>query len=285
MNSRTVLQGCLILFLLGLTVRAGEKLPVIETHPHDLDCLIESGHIQGACCSEKGFYLSHQLGIDSFDWNGVHKKHITVPAHLGDIAYADGKIFGAFALRGKEIRKKYGSKGLIRVWNEDLDPLYERAVDDSLGCALVVGDTLYAGPDRFGKVAHSNCCIRTFDLNLNPKEEKTLQLGYSVVYGVQTMGTDGKEIILGHYGGSSRVTFDLKMIGTLRKHSGLCLSEGFGLVPKSVSRREIPVFFTVNAMGGNMHGWRADPKKNPPRIQIRFYEYSEGLFKDITDYR
>ena len=59
-------------------------------------------------------------------------------------------------------------------------------------------------------------------------------------------------------------------------------SEGFDLVPKSISKRETPVFFNVRALGGNMQGWRKDPANNPPRIQIRFSTYENGKFTDIT---
>ena len=59
-------------------------------------------------------------------------------------------------------------------------------------------------------------------------------------------------------------------------------SVGFGMVPKSVSKRDTPVFFKVCAMGGNMQGWRKDPVNNPPRIRIEFYEYKDGKFISIT---
>ena len=29
------------------------KIPAVYTVPHELDCLIKAGHIQGACCSEQ----------------------------------------------------------------------------------------------------------------------------------------------------------------------------------------------------------------------------------------
>jgi hypothetical protein len=40
-----------------------KKMPPVYTVPHELDMLLKAGHIQGACCSEQGVYLSHQLGI------------------------------------------------------------------------------------------------------------------------------------------------------------------------------------------------------------------------------
>ena len=103
------------------------------------------------------------------------------------------------------------------------------------------------------------------------------------------MATDGREILLGNYGAgkdkgnpqrytSTRLTPDLKVAGNLR----FFCAEGFGRVPASVARRDTPVFFVVKALGGNMQGWRKDPKGNPPRIRLSFYEYANGVFTDIT---
>jgi hypothetical protein len=58
-------------------------------------------------------------------------------------------------------------------------------------------------------------------------------------------------------------------------------SEGFGLVPKSITQSDAKVFFAVRAMGGNMRGWRKDPENNPPRIRLDFFEFKDGNeFKD-----
>ena len=105
-----------------------------------------------------------------------------------------------------------------------------------------------------------------------------LDLGYQIHYGVQTMATDGTDLFLGNYGGTSRVSKDLKTNVKVQ----LGCSEGFGLVPKSVSKCDTPVFFVVKAMGGNMQGWRKDPVNNPPQIRIDFHAYVNGAFKDIT---
>ena len=29
-------------------------MDAIQTLPHELDCLLKAGHVQGACCSEQG---------------------------------------------------------------------------------------------------------------------------------------------------------------------------------------------------------------------------------------
>jgi len=252
-------------------------MDAVYTVPHELDCLLKSGHIQGACCSEQGIYLSHQLGIDKIGWDGKLIKHIDAPGHLGDSAYANGKIYGAFVIRDKNARKG-GKQGLVRVWDEDLNPLNEAWFDEALDGIVVLGDTVYVGVDKWGKKPHPGCCIKRLDLNLNDKGNVDLDLGYKIHYGVQTMATDGKDIFLGNYGGTSRVSADLK---TNEKIAFAC-SEGFGMLPKSRAKRDTPVFFKVCAMGGNMQGWRKDPVNNPPRIRIEFYEYKDGKFNSIT---
>ena len=173
--------------------------------------------------------------------------------------------------------------------------LEEKPVDVRLDGAVVLNETLYVGVDNFnvGKDKwgrpdlHNDCCVRMYDLSLAQKGEKTFDLGYSIRWGVQTMATDGKDIFLGNYGGTSRMSADLSEHQVLDVgrpgHPMVC--EGFGLVPKFISRRDAPVFFTVWPLGGDVKGWRKDPVGNPPRIQIRFYEYANGRFVDVTDYR
>ena len=257
--------------------------------PHELDGLLKSGHIQGACCSEQGIYLSHQLGIDKIGWDGKLIKHIDAPGHLGDSAYADGKIYGAFVIRDPKERKD-GKQGLVRVWDEDLNQLNEAWFDEALDGIVVLGDTVYVGVDKWKYPPHALCCIKRLGLDLSDKGNTDVDLGYFIHYGVQTMATDGKSIFFGNYGAAadkgnperyncSCLTPDLKLVSNMR----FGCSEGFGMVPKSVSKRDTPVFFKVCAMGGNMQGWRKDPVNNPPRIRIEFFEYKDGKFNFITN--
>ena len=254
------------------------KMKPIFTVPHELDCLIKSGHIQGACCSEQGVYLSHQLGIDKIGWDGRLIKHADASAHLGDSAYADGKIYGAFVIRDKKNRKD-GKQGLVRVWDENLNVLNEAWFDEALDGIAVLGDTVYVGVDKWGHKKHPGCCVKRLGLDLSDKGNVELDLGYEIHYGVQTMATDGKDIFLGNYGGTSRVSADLQE----NEKVAFSCSEGFGLVPKSVTKSDAKVFFVVRALGGNMQGWRKDPTNNPPRIRLDFFEFKGGKFVNITD--
>ncbi len=99
-------------------------MKAILTVPHEFDMLVKSGHIQGLACSEKGIYLSHQRGLAKIDWGGKLVKHIVVPGHLGGIACANGRIYGAFIIRRREDMKD-GKPGLLRVWDEALNQIDE----------------------------------------------------------------------------------------------------------------------------------------------------------------
>ena len=254
------------------------KMKPIFTVPHELDCLLKSGHTQGACCYEQGVYLSHQLGIDKIGWDGRLIKHADASAHLGDSAYADGKIYGAFVIRDKKNRKD-GKQGLVRVWDENLNVLNEAWFDEALDGIAVLGDTVYVGVDKWGHKKHPGCCVKRLGLDLSDKGNVELDLGYEIHYGVQTMATDGKDIFLGNYGGTSRVSADLQE----NEKVAFSCSEGFGLVPKSVTKSDAKVFFVVRALGGNMQGWRKDPTNNPPRIRLDFFAFKCIKFVNITD--
>ena len=261
----------------ALLQAAAPKMAPVFTVPHELDMLLKAGHIQGACCSEQGVYLSHQLGIAKIGWDGKLIKAVEAPAHLGDSAYANGRIYGAFVIRDKKLRKD-GMQGMVRVWDEDLNVVAEKWYPEALDGIVVLGDTVYVGVDRWGKVKHPLCCVKRLGLDLSDKGNTDVDLGYEIHYGVQTMATDGKDLFFGNYGGTSRVSADLK---ETEKVAFSC-AEGFGLVPKSITRSDAKIFFVVRAMGGNMQGWRKDPVNNPPRIRLDFFELKGGKFSNIT---
>ena len=267
---------------------AVQEMAAIHTVPHELDCLVKSGHIQGACCSEQGIYLSHSLGLEKIGWDGRLIKHIDATEHLGDVAYANGKIYGAFVVRDRKQRQD-GKPGLVRVWDENLNQIAEAWFDEALDGIVVLGDTIYVGVDRWGYTPHPLCCVKRLGLDLSDKGNVDVDLGYWIYFGVQTMATDGKRLFFGNYGAPvdkgnpkkfnfTRLTSDLKVEESMRY---VC-SEGFAAVPRSISKRDTPVFFVVRAMGGNMQGWRKDPVNNPPRIRIEFFELENGKPTSIT---
>ena len=268
-------------FALGLaaSVSAGApKMKAILTVPHEFDMLLKSGHIQGLACSEEGIYLSHQEGLAKIGWDGKLLKHIETPRHLGGIAFANGKIYGSFILRAKEDMID-GKPGLLRVWDENLNQVAEKSFQETAGAVGVLGDTIYYAIG-YGKKPHRECSVKRLGLDLSDRGNQTFDFGYDIKYGIQAIATDGESLICANYGGVSLVNPEFTTFKRLKTPS---IAEGFALVPKSVSKRDTPVFIAVRALGGNMKGWRKDPKGNPPRLKIAFYEFDGEKFINITE--
>ena len=254
-----------------------QKINAIFTVPHEFDMLVRSGHIQGLACSENAIYLSHQEGLAKIGWDGKLIKHIELPSHLGGIAYANGKIYGAFNIRKPE-EMKDGKPGLLRVWDEELNLVQEKAFQESAGSLGILGDTIYYAVSA-SKKPHRECTVKRLGLDLSERGEQTFDFGYEIKYGTQAIASDGKSLICANYGGISLVNPEFT---TFKKLDSPSFAEGFALVPKSISKCDTPVFMVVRALGGNMHGWRKDPKRNPPRLRLDFHAFDGEKFTNIT---
>ena len=267
-------------FVAAATAVAAEaaKMNAIQTVPHEFDMLVNSGHIQGLACSEKGIYLSHQEGLAKIGWDGKMIKHVETPRHLGGIACANGRIYGAFIIRDQKDMKE-GKPGLIRVWDEDLNQVAEKTFQETAGCVGVLGDTVYYAIG-YGKKPHRECSIKRLGLDLSDRGNQTFDFGYAIKYGIQALSTDGKSLICANYGGVSLVNPEFTSFKKLKCPS---FAEGLALVPNSIAKRETPVFIAVRALGGNMKGWRKDPANNPPRLRLEFYAFDGASFTDITE--
>ena len=254
------------------------KMKAILTVPHEFDMLVQSGHIQGLACSEKGIYLSHQTGLAKIGWDGKLMKHVDAPGHIGGIACANGRIYGAFIIRRSEDMKD-GKPGLLRVWDEDLNVLGEKAFQETAGSVGVLGDTIYYAVG-YGKKPHRQCSVKRLGLDLSDRGDQTFDFGYDIKYGIQAIATDGKSLICANYGGVSLVNPEFTSFRKLKSPS---FAEGFALVPKSIAKRDTPVFVCVRALGGNMKGWRKDPANNPPRLRLEFHAFDGETFTNITE--
>ena len=280
-------------------------LAPIVTVPGELDMLLKHGHIQGATCSETAIYLCHAGGIVKLDWRGRLLKTCDAPNHLNDIAYADGRIYGTGGLHDDP----GGRVGYVAVWDEDLNAVAEHRCYEllpeyrGLGPAVVLDGMLYTGSMRATEAGKTNIwahpphrdvvvmALSTNDLSVLWKKE--VLFDYPIHFGTQTFETDGENLLFGNYGAKreegntrnlnfTRTTKDLKLLDSHNFQA----AEGIARVPKSVCGRDAPVYFRVTALGGNMQGWRKDPKGNPPRVMLEFFEYDRatGAMRNITDY-
>ena len=240
-----------------------------KTKKGDLGCLIEYGHIQGMCCDETGVYLSYAGGITKFDWQANKLAETTGPTHLGDSFAYKGKVYAVFGLRQPKTVDGRTMRGMVGVYDAatlklEKSKLFEKPLD---GCC-VINDIIYASPDPCSKKLNDHAFIQRFDLDLNDLGITEVDFGFQMHFGVQTMATDGRNLYCCCYGGrhnTAVLTPDLKVLGTYHVWG----SEGFCMIPESVvGKSKRPYCVITHACGGNMQGWRADPKGNPPQISL-----------------
>ena len=272
--------------LLSLAILCAAALPAVEakikavyTVPGELNDIV--GHVQGATCSEQGVYLSHAGGIYKIGWDGKLKKKCTAPVHLGDVFCDKGRVYGALALR----KPVDGKKGMIRVWDEELNVVAEHLLPGNVDGCAVLDDVIYYGLDPYGHPPHPRCKIGRLSLDFKDLGVVDTDQGGQCHYGVQTMATDGTRLFCGYYAAAGNPSVpcawfpaDLSACGGTPR---LGCSEGFGMIPKRVFPSEHPRFFAVRALGGNCHKWHS--VTNPPQIRLDFYEYRDGRFLDVTD--
>ncbi len=280
-------------------------LRAIYTKPGELDMLVRHGHAQGAACSERAIYVSHSGGIVKLDWSGHVVKSVAARTHLGDIAYADGRIYGVHGVYGSPDGAKGESRCMVTVWDDDLNFVTNRFYDHpgarGFDGAVVLDGVLYTcldahwdGKGRYDHPPHRDNAVVAISTNgLSPMGTRDIVFDYPIHFSPQTLGTDGRNLFFGNYGAKrdegntnglcfTQATPDLKPLANDRFYC----PEGFCLVPKAVSGRDDPVFLKVTALGGNMQGWRKDPRGNPPRIRLDFFAFdpTTGSMTNITDY-
>ena len=258
----------------GASIRVFDGMPSVRTVPHQLDALLKGGHIQGFCCSRDGVYLSHSMGIEMIDWNGRLIRRVDAPVHLGDTAYAGGRIYGAFVFWGAGID---GKRGMVRVWNERLEQVAEKRFAEQLDGITVLNGKIYVGVCGDSK-PHRKCRIKVLDLELNELDDVEMDFGYDVAFGVQAMSTVGDELIFGSYGGTSIVSADLKSSRRIRLNCG----EGVDRVPEPVIRMGKPIYVIEQAENGGMKQWMSDPTGHPPVVRLDFYAYENGEFRRLS---
>ena len=211
-----------VLYAVALQAADG-RIRSVYTIPGELNDIV--GHVQGAACSTQGVYLSHAGGIFKIGWDGRLIRKCTAPVHLGDIGYANGRIYGALALR-KPID---GQKGMIRVWDENLTVVDEKLLSENVDGCAVIGDTIYYGLDPYGKTPHRGCKIGRMSLAFKDLGVVDTDSGGQCHYGVQTMATDGRDLFCGYYSFGNPPVRCARFAPDLRVCRGTpMLSRGFG---------------------------------------------------------
>ncbi len=262
----------------AVSVAAAPKIRAVYTVPGELDDIV--GHVQGAACSTQGVYLSHAEGIYKIGWDGRLIRKCRAPGRLGDVGYSNGCLYGAFSLR----EPIDGKKGMIRVWDEDLNVVDEHLLPEKADGCAVLGDTIYYGVDVYGSEPHRRCRIGRLTLEFRDLGVADLDMGGQCRRGVQTMATDGQSLFCGYDpSGTPSVT-----CARFPPNLGVCdgtprleCAAGFDLLPQSVFPSEHPRFFTVRALGGDSPMWHSIT--NPAQVRLDFHEYRKGRFFDVTE--
>lgn len=208
------------------------------------------GHIQGIAASEEALYVAQMTQITKLDWTGRPLGKRRVISHTGDIAWHDGELYTAVAVYGGPNK----GKGMIQVFDKDLNLLRETLVDRTMDGIAYLDGVLYVGmgaKTQPSKEAHRVNVVGRFDAKtlkeVAPRAD--FDYGYQTHYGFQNMTTDGTRLYGTFYAikGSPAIAVfdrDLRILGTRDIHA----SQGFDLVPgKRMGGR--PVFVRATTRG------------------------------------
>lgn len=269
------------LTLLALSTLHAQPTPPFAPIKTELGKLnMMRGHIQGIAVTKEAVFASCATAIVKLDWQGNCLKHVSAPDHTGDLHYHDGKLYAALALR-KTIN---GNRGLILVYDTELNLLQQTLVSTSTDGITVRDNTLYFGigpnpstPHRGNKLAW--CKLPLPDAIPEP-EFTVIDHGYETNFGFQNMTTYGDALIGLLYNAKNPygcIFLDTKLNVTklLKFHAG----NGFDLLPDAFQAPGQPPRFVRCR---TLHQWRqTDVNKYPPQLILEFFEFKDDNFKPL----
>lgn len=172
-----------VMVLANLHVR-GEEFPPLTLAPEILDA--KGGHIQGIAASDEALYIAQMTQLVKIDWQGKLLKSQKVLKHTGDITFANGELFAAVA----PYQGEHKGKGIIQVFDQDLNLLRETLVDRSIDGICFHEGVLYVGmgaKEQPSKNPHRVNLIGRFDAKtlkeVAPRAE--FDYGFATRYGFQ----------------------------------------------------------------------------------------------------
>lgn len=193
----------------------------------------KGGHVQGIAASAEALYVAQMTQLVKLDWTGRPLKKLSVISHTGDIAWHGGELYTAVAVYGGPNK----GKGMIQVFDKDLNLLRETLVDRTLDGIACLDGILYVGmgaKTQPSKKAHRVNVVGRFDAKtlkeIAPRAD--FDYGYQTHYGFQNITTDG-EFLYGTFyavkGAPGVAVFDrnLRVLGTRDVRASL----GFDVVP------------------------------------------------------
>ena len=195
------------------------------------------GHIQGIAASEEAIYVAQMTLLLKFDWTGKLIRKVPVIKHTGDIAYHNGEIFAAVAV----YEGPNTGKGMIRVFDRDLNLLRETLIDRTVDGIAYLDGVLFVGmgaKTQPSEKEHRVNVLGRFDAKTlaETAPRADFDYGYETKFGFQNIATDGHVLYGTFYsvkGAPQIAMFDksLKILGT---HT-LDANQGLDVVPPALT--------------------------------------------------
>lgn len=240
----------------------------------------KGGHIQGAAASPAALYLTQTTRICKFDWNGKLLKTLKVLSHTGDICWHDGCLYTSVVAYSGPNK----GKGMIQVFDEDLNLQRETVIDRGTDGIACLNGTLYVGmgaKTQPSKDPHRINIFGRFDpLTLKetaPRQE--VDYGHETHYGAQNILTNGKLLFVNFYGAKGSPPFvlfdkDFNALKTFRFGTG----QGADFVPAAHAAGKTRVFTARTT--GNRPAKDGQPAI-PPGARIQFYDFDGETFTAV----
>ena len=230
-----------------------------------------NGHIQGIAAAPDAIYLSCLTYIIKLDWHGQHLKHVRTPNHTGDLAFHDGTLYAAIALRKPDAD---GNSGLIQAYDADLNLLSQTVYPKGTDGITVLDGTLYFGVGPNPPKAHRGNSLAKAALPLPkalPHQPVTVDHGHKTHYGYQNLTTDGQRLLgflyaAGNPFGGVILDRNLNVLKLLPFAAG----NGIDLLPRNLQEDGKPLRFIRCR---TLHNWRkTDVANDPPQVILEFFE-------------
>lgn len=254
-----------------------------DTQPRVFD---ERGyHVQGAAAAEDALYLNQMEWLYKFDWTGRLLKKTKVIKHTGDLCLHGGELY-TIAMGYDE--GPWKGKSLIRAYGKDLDIVREApAGRPADGIAVMNGVVYICYKPKFSKAdrkkAHRGHDIGMFDAKtLAKKGEKTVDLGFDTVHGVQNMATDGTNLWFYCYAKDpagpdlARLDANLNVTGAFKFPAGPS-GQGLDVLPSGMHGGG-PVFMHVRSRNID-----DVPHGKSSHATIRFFGFDGKGFTEINE--
>ena len=204
---------------------AQDPLPTFLTEENGFErnCNGQFWHVQGIAISDNAIYCGILKNILKFDLTtGKCVKAIRSVEHTGDLCLYKGHIYTSTFTNFKAAEKNLNDgRGLIQVYDEDLNLIKEKELPFGLDGITVLDNIMYVGRGIIGYTPRRKCSVARLNADtLELIDEIEIESGFDFRSGVQDMASDGKNLFFSFYQikdktGVAVFTKDLKTVKTI----------------------------------------------------------------------